>query len=223
MPLLSPGSDAATKASPCNPSPPHPSLRLPDISATRRVEAAWIRLERWLASNAPRTYSDLAPPAAPRELARFERSMGLRLPDDLKASLMRHNGVIQGSGSLFGMMYAPMSAQEIYDAWHALCENGEAEAGYPDANDTDIAPEAYWWHPSVIPFAQDTGGDHLVLDREGHVGEFFNDEGLIFADNAGHSSYVSLLERVAKSLESGRPLNLWRPIVTPNGVLEWAY
>ncbi|GII94735.1 SMI1/KNR4 family protein [Sinosporangium siamense] len=204
-----------------------PLLRLPDVATTRRVEKAWRRLERWLAENAPQSYADLAPPATPREIARVEKAMMLRFPDDLKASLMRHNGVLRGAGSLLGMLYSPMSLSEIHSSWRALCDSlavAEAELLIMSGDDPDsVAPEEFWWHWSVIPFAIDPAGDHLVLNGKGRVGEFFEDEGLAFTDDGGRPSYAALLEAVVRSLEKGEPLDMWVPTTTRHGTLEWRY
>ncbi|MFD4442190.1 SMI1/KNR4 family protein [Nocardia sp. NPDC058519] len=46
----------------------------------------------WLRVNVPRAYENLAPPAARDDIDRLECVLGQRLPDDVKAVLMRHNG-----------------------------------------------------------------------------------------------------------------------------------
>ncbi|MEU7878213.1 hypothetical protein [Microbispora bryophytorum] len=67
-------------------------VRVPGPRVTAEVNAVWRRIERWLARKAPVTYKSLRPPARPLDIARSEASIGLRFPDDLRASLLRHDG-----------------------------------------------------------------------------------------------------------------------------------
>ncbi|TMR12741.1 hypothetical protein ETD86_32025 [Nonomuraea turkmeniaca] len=205
----------------CHPRRRPPVIRRPDRRVTARVNAAWTRLDRWLARNAPRTYKELNPPAKPRDIAEAEARMGVRFPDDLKASLLRHDGAKFGKGSFF-FVYRLTPVKELVNDWKISCEvaedvtpSGSKEPkGYVD-------PEGFWWHGSAIPFAMDGGGDNLVLDGKGRVGHFFHEEGLTFEGSWAWPSYLDFLEDVADALESGEPLRDSPHTVTPEGDLDW--
>lgn len=207
----------------CHPRRRPPVIRRPARRVTARVDAAWTRLDRWLARHAPRTYQELNPPAKPRDIADAEARMGVRFPDDLKASLLRHDGAKFGKGSFF-FVYRLTPVDEIVNDWKISCEVAEDAApsgskepkGYVD-------PEGFWWHGSAIPFAMDGGGDNLVLDGKGRVGHFFHEEGLTFEGSWAWPSYLDFLEDVADALESGEPLRDSPHSVTPEGDLDWTY
>jgi cell wall assembly regulator SMI1 len=46
----------------------------------------------WLQANVPRAYENLAPPADQDDIDKLEQTLGQRIPDDVKAVLMMHNG-----------------------------------------------------------------------------------------------------------------------------------
>ncbi|GAA2741912.1 SMI1/KNR4 family protein [Kitasatospora cinereorecta] len=54
--------------------------------------AAWGRIEQWLARHAPRSHRRLPAPATEQELLAAEHAFGLRLPPDLRAFYLLHNG-----------------------------------------------------------------------------------------------------------------------------------
>ncbi|MFC4007753.1 SMI1/KNR4 family protein [Nonomuraea purpurea] len=162
-----------------------------------RVQAAvdrqWRRIERWLRANAPRTHTTLARPARARTIAIAEAQMGLSFPDDLRASLLRHNGV-SGQGRFTVAGAELWDIRRIRDEWRAGC----ARDGGPGR---------------IIPF-----GDTMEADPDGGVrGAPFagGDQGTV-----GPRSYHAMLRDVADGLERGGPVYGRRPAVQ-NGSLEW--
>ncbi|NRQ31761.1 hypothetical protein HII36_07900 [Nonomuraea sp. NN258] len=211
----------------CAPPPPgkarEPVVRPPAPRTVRRVEAVWRRLERWTAAHAPGTRRGLAPPARPRAIAAAEAAMGVRFPDDLKASLLRHDGQKSGRGTYLWWVYDPLSVAEIVATWQMLCEVqrrfGEGQA--PGPRKGYVNPEGWWWHGSAIPFAADSGEVRLIVDGKGRVGTSYNDDVITFRGGAGWPSYVDLLEGIADAVERGRPLRGLTPSVTGDGELDW--
>jgi hypothetical protein len=57
-----------------------------------QVADAWLRIERWLAAKAPLTHASLQAGAGAPAVADAQRRLGLTFPDDLVASLQRHDG-----------------------------------------------------------------------------------------------------------------------------------
>ncbi|MFD7097328.1 SMI1/KNR4 family protein [Streptomyces xanthophaeus] len=60
------------------------------------VQDSWSRIDAWLREHAPRTFATLGPPAGPEEIAAAEEELGVTFPPDLVASLLRHNGALDG-------------------------------------------------------------------------------------------------------------------------------
>jgi cell wall assembly regulator SMI1 len=60
----------------------------PDRATTERVNAAWKRIEVWLAEHAPATRRSLRPPAAAKTIDAAQRRMSVGFPADLVASLL---------------------------------------------------------------------------------------------------------------------------------------
>lgn len=56
------------------------------------IYECWSVIEEALCAQAPRLFATLAAPASEAELAALEQIIGLRLPNDLTASLRCHNG-----------------------------------------------------------------------------------------------------------------------------------
>jgi cell wall assembly regulator SMI1 len=189
---------------------------VPDRATTKRVNAAWKRLEVWLAAHAPASYRSLRPPAAAKEVAAAQRRMSVAFPADLVASLLRHDGVTNpGTAFTLPFFFEPMPVREIAPEWLSLCT---AVADVFGEENSD------WWDGAFVPFASSGDGGNLLVDQRpgnhSRVGEFFNEEGVSFEEHPG--SVAELLEKTALSLESGRPYdNQYRPEVTKAGVLDW--
>jgi len=60
------------------------------MSQIDKVNAAWERIENWYATNWPTC--ELPAGAAQADITSLETHLGFPLPEELKASLMRHNG-----------------------------------------------------------------------------------------------------------------------------------
>lgn len=117
-PTPQPPTNADKRATGCLPARRAPIVRTPRAAVTTEVNATWRRIERWLARHAPATYKSLRPPATPLAIARAEAGMGARLPDDLRASLLRHDGA-----SDWGFSFPP-----IYNSMSITCWPNSANA-----------------------------------------------------------------------------------------------
>ncbi|MGW4943341.1 SMI1/KNR4 family protein [Actinoplanes sp. NPDC004185] len=189
----------------------------PDRATTKRVNAAWKRIETWLAAHAPATRRSLQPPADTKRIDAAQRRMSVAFPADLVASLRRHDGVIHDKGAAFTLpfFYGPMPVRDIPGEWLTLCGVLVEVFGQQDST---------WWDKAFVPFASSGDGGNLFVDQRpgshSRVGEFYNEDGVSFED--WPASVTELLEKTADSLESGRPFgNSYRPRVTRQGVLEW--
>ncbi|MFC4122578.1 SMI1/KNR4 family protein [Nonomuraea zeae] len=191
-----------------------PVVRTPSAAITREVRAVWRRIERWLARAAPVTYAQLRPPATPQAIAKAEAAVGARFPDDLRASLLRHDGAARRPSSWgFGPapFYELMPAKAIRADWKMLCDIV--------LDNPEIGVD--WWHGRLIPFAAANDGGNLFLDPStGRTGEFYQDAGLATEGDPAWPSYLTLLRATASALETGRPIRGWRRHVV-KGALGW--
>ncbi|MEU0520168.1 SMI1/KNR4 family protein [Streptosporangium sp. NPDC006007] len=176
----------------CRPSGEAPRARALSPGVTRAVNRQWTRIERWLKANAPATRRTLAPPARGRTIAIAEAQMGLRFPDDLRASLLRHNGALASGGtSGFGLLAGKMlGVREIRDTWRGLCGIG--------------GPRPRRWEGGMIPIASDLTGGRLAVDSAGRGVAEIGEEGEADFTPGGVRirSHYALLKRTADALEA---------------------
>ncbi|MBB5851415.1 SMI1/KNR4 family protein [Amycolatopsis umgeniensis] len=186
-------------------------------TTTRRVNAAWDRVERWLRANAPTTAASLRPPATIQRITETQRQAGVALPAELVASLLRHDGVT-GIGESFSLppFNHPASAETVASEAKSLCEVLKS------AGDESVG---YWWHGRFVPIAVSGGGDGLFLDQRtgtGRLGEW-DHEGSVNFDR-WPATLTDLLEQTATALETGGTvLGGYRAVVTGNRALDWDF
>ncbi|MEU6425459.1 hypothetical protein ABZ860_06125 [Microbispora sp. NPDC046973] len=173
-----------------------PVVRPVSRGVTAAVNRQWRRIEKWLKAHAPKTYASLNGPAGRRLVATAEARVGARIPDSLRASLLRHNGARGPAAFRFSSHHMLMGARGLVSSWPEACEMG---GGIPFAYDPDF-------------------GDYLVTNSAtGGVGSadwetpYFEDE---------WSSYYALLKATADALAEGGPVDGSVPVVR-EGVLQW--
>ncbi|MFG1701689.1 SMI1/KNR4 family protein [Nonomuraea sp. M3C6] len=183
----------------------------------RAVDRQWRRIERWLKANAPRTYRTLGAPGRARTIAVAESQMGVDFPDDLRASLLRHNGSRGTWASRFGFWFggaANLGTREIRDTWRWMCSWERADYG------TD--PSIEYWNGRMIPFLAFAERDnedmpYAVVDSAGGAVGW---DDTISGMAPRKPSYYALMRAVADALEQGTEIDGWRPAVK-RGVLRW--
>ncbi|MFI7223920.1 hypothetical protein ACIBO5_11880 [Nonomuraea angiospora] len=166
-----------------------------------RVRAAvnrqWRRIERWLQENAPRTYASLGAPGRAGTVALAEAQTGLEFPDDLRASLLRHNGMSGPLAARFSFGEEQVrGVREIRDQWREDCA---LRVGRGD------------------PMSR--------LIRVGTLTEVDTDTGHVVASMVRPEpiwpSYHAMLRDLADALEQGRPVFGARATVK-GGLLRWS-
>ncbi|WP_182885856.1 SMI1/KNR4 family protein [Microbispora sp. H10885] len=195
-------------------------LRAPDPAVAARVNRAWDRIERWLAAHASATLRQLKLGADPEDLARWEATHSRRLPDDLYASYLRHDGTEDGSGAGFQLppSYDLLGLFDIDDRNDSNCRS---LVMWGDREGAD--PEHGKWHGSLLAIGSDGySRDLFVEPRTGRVGEASWQEKLAYDGPMGWPSHVAMLEALAGALESGQPLRRWYPVVVAGCALRWA-
>lgn len=192
---------------------------------TSSVSASWTRIEAWLAEYAPRTYSDLAPPAEQAAITRAEETIGMPFPAPLTESLLRHDGTV--SRVLLPPFWMMLSTQQIADAWMTRTKIYGSES--TDAEEGDHEGEyGPWWHQKWIPFAADGAGDYLVIDqratrRRGRIGNADHEQGGRFDPHLMWTSLPALLDATATAIETGELVDCYEPVVIDEAELTWEF
>ncbi|MFI7442258.1 SMI1/KNR4 family protein [Nonomuraea indica] len=209
-----PAAEPAARETPgCRPAARPVVVRPLDPKVRRAVDRQWRRIERWLEARAPRTYAALEGPGRAGTIAVAESQMGVGFPDDLRASLLRHDG-----SAAFGFGHpAHLGVREIRDAWRALCRGG-GPRGDGVAGGT--------WHGGLIPVQRRADGGWSVLRaRTGDAGHRTGTPGAggrPEAQRAGRGAYAwyALVRATADALERGGQVQGREPRVV-RGSLRW--
>jgi cell wall assembly regulator SMI1 len=216
-PQPAPQEPVAASDADCRPKSTRPRVRKLSAKVTGAVNRQWRRIEVWLKANAPRSYRTLGEPGKAGAIAAAEAKMGMPFPNDLRASLLRHNGaaVVDDTWGFGFLGSVNLSVAEIQDAWRGLCEIDAEDEGISD-------PRAEWWDGRMLPFAADGSGDYLVIDSvRRDVGETDIEGNMGFTPGGMPiRSYYALLKTTADAFESGGSIGYWQPKVV-DGELDW--
>lgn len=166
----------------------------PAANPADRVAAAWERIEATLPDGA------LGAPAIDSELADLEKDLGLRLPEDVRASWLRHGSMTPGAAPWDGGWIAtPEQILRDYRMWTESEANGDYEGFAEDAGKSADS-EGKWFHEAWIPLTHDFGGNHMCLDtRSGRYVDMDHEYSSSFA---GYTDWAGYLEQTAGLLES---------------------
>ncbi|EFL12864.1 SMI1/KNR4 family protein [Streptomyces sp. C] len=176
---------------------------------------SWDRIDEWLRHNAPRTFATLGPPAGQEEIAAAEEELGVTFPADLVASLLRHNGAMDGAEAFrFSTDDRLLSVSEIVRDTRWMRDI---------AADLDEEEAEYYWIDAYLKFGSyGVTSDGLTIDCRrgqdsyGAIGRFFDETGTDFGRAASLGAYLAEL---ADRLEHGRDGGA----VTFNGRLYWEW
>jgi cell wall assembly regulator SMI1 len=81
------------------------------------MKAVWKRIHAWLDANAPAGYGHLRPGTSAEAIRAAEKSMGLKLPADVKASYRIHDGQGKEPGLIGGEGWLLASLREVVASW----------------------------------------------------------------------------------------------------------
>ncbi|WP_327266369.1 SMI1/KNR4 family protein [Streptomyces sp. NBC_01232] len=177
------------------------------------VRDSWVRIDEWLREKAPRTFATLGPPAGHEEIAAAEEELGVTFPPDLVASLLRHNGALDGAEAFrFSTHDRLLSVSEIV---------GDTRFMRSIAEDLNEEEAEHYWIDAYLKFGSyGVTADGLTIDCRrgqdsyGAIGRFFDETGTDFgrADSLG-----AYLADLADQLDGGRDGGA----ITFNGRLFW--
>jgi cell wall assembly regulator SMI1 len=136
------------------------------------VETTWRRIETWLEVNAPDVASGLGPGATDEQIAAAERTLGVTLPDDVRASYRRHDGqqtdaslgIAVGGGFTYGGDF--LSLEGILDQWTVWKDLLDSDTFEGIQSDPQPGIKPDWWNAKWIPITHDGSGNHLCLDMD---------------------------------------------------------
>lgn len=176
------------------------------------IHASWTRIDTWLREHAPRTFATLRPPARDEEIAAAQEKLGVTFPADLVASLLRHNGALEGPEAF------RFSTGDRLLGVSGILGDTEFMRGIDQGPDGEA--EDYWVRSYVKFGSYDVTSDGLLLDCRtgrdsfGAIGRFFDETGTSFGQADSLGGYLA---EMADKLERGKNGG----VVTFNGRLHW--
>jgi cell wall assembly regulator SMI1 len=170
------------------------------------VTAIWNKLEAWIKTNAPDLKKSLKKGASDKQIAKLEKKLGVKLPEDYKTFLQLCNGLKDDAEAGFydGDLLSCKNVAAQWTIWKDLLEGDHFE-------DITSNPQKGirndWWNPKWIPITHDGGGNHLCIDldpaRGGTPGQIItmwhdSEERELMYDN-----FSEWLEHILNGVESG--------------------
>ncbi len=170
------------------------------------VDRLWDRIEAWLAANAPEIAAALPPGVTKEEIRQVEAAMdGLVLPEDVKASYLRHNGYASGS-FLMNQSYFCDLAHLYVGPDTVEARYGAEHQGVPEEVFGPIQP--VWWHRAWLLLAGTYDHDYLLIDlapapggQAGQIIKYHHTDG---PTDVIAPSFQALLSTFADALEFGK-------------------
>lgn len=141
----------------------------PDTPADARVTQAWNRIAEWLAEYAPPSYAALKPGASDNEIAALEETLGVSVPEELKAlwRLSAGENGVNGSGLMMGG-WAMMPLSAVVDVHQRQMRFQEVDC----EDNTEDEDALVLWKPSWIPFCSSSPDETVHgLYLNGRTGE----------------------------------------------------
>ena len=182
------------------------------------MEQIWTRLKAWFRVNAPNYLENLQPGASKAQIQELEEFLGVKFPEDFKASYRIYNGEHTcGYGFMYGWDFLSIESikedwewlKEVYDFKNAK-DKGEKNLSSDFVSELDF-DDISLWNPQLIPLARSCGADRDYLDlnpvnEEENIGQVvriwpFESRRKIVAP-----SFKLWLQGYADDLESGRYL-----------------
>lgn len=187
------------------------------------VGASWNRIDCWLEANSPALRKSLRGPARESDLKRVEKTIGQKLPDDVRESYLIHDGQLSQDaandvpvpGVFFGLRPIPLLGdagveicwkEQIASAPQHFDEIPKRESRLKPSSYPADATRAAWIRPGWIPLYWNGEGCILAVDLDpgprGILGQIFS-----FGDGLNRwvvaQSWAHFLEDVADELEAG--------------------
>lgn len=191
------------------------------------MAAVWGRIASWHEVNTPAGTLRLAPGASEEDITAFEREVGFRLPDDLRASFALHNGsegtFLLWHGELLSLEGIAQTRREYL--WWQEQEGWGAGEDYEMEDIVGPGPiKPLWWTPLRLPLT-DNSGDHVLADFDpaegGQRGQIIANSHETGPSRVRADTFAEWLLEMAEGLESGKYVYVQAEMtVAPPGMWE---
>jgi cell wall assembly regulator SMI1/predicted DNA-binding WGR domain protein len=174
----------------------------PKVAAS--IQASWKRIDAWLTQNAPQLMAKMGKPATQEAVAEAEATLGVELPDAVRASYAVHDG--SGEVSLFPSGdYLSLDEMLVqYRCWKGLVEEGSWD---DEVSEPEGPIQKVHYHLKWIPLTHDGGGDHTLIDMApaegGKVGQLINFSHETGPEEIAAPGLAEYLAYLADGLEAG--------------------
>jgi cell wall assembly regulator SMI1 len=128
------------------------------------VEEIWQRIEKWLAANAPEVLQHVQPGTTEEQLLATEDILGVRFPEDMRASYLLHDGCSNTIGFIHGLDF--LSLEAILFQWHVWKDLLDSDTFEGIDSEPDEGVRSDWWNARWIPLTYNDMGDHYCLDLD---------------------------------------------------------
>lgn len=170
------------------------------LMSVQAVIDLWEKIESLLQEKRPEYLQVLNDGASKEQIAQLESLIGLKLPEEIRVSLQRHDGQKQDVISVWGGQEL-LSCEGIAYNWQTNKELLDEGVGWNDG-EVEEGVKQQWWSPQWIPWLNNGGGDLTCIDldpaADGKVGQVID---------VGHDSgerpllYPSFVEFMADFVE----------------------
>ncbi|MCW8103149.1 SMI1/KNR4 family protein [Streptomyces tauricus] len=176
------------------------------------VTSPWIRIRRWLQSNAAASAQALNPPATDTDIQHLNDSLGFRIPQVLETWLRLNNGSSAKDSRIpipGGFQLVPHLDSKIFPGGEVFLDcQSIIDRHQQFLRIADGIEDDDWWKPSWIPVLAETDAHYGLLLDVGHADESAPVPVLAYreTDYATHyaSSLGHVLNAVANALEDRR-------------------
>lgn len=164
------------------------------------ISAIWERIEAWHKANGQT--ENLNAGATAEAIAQAEKDMALSFPSELRESLLRHNGSVDGGWPTGELLSLERMADER-KVWMDLLQDGTFDDN-ADHNEGSEVLQPGWWHPAWIPLDADGGGNGAVIDMvpgpQGNVGQVIDMDHEVGPSGPKYVSLTAYLEAMLEQL-----------------------
>lgn len=170
-----------------------------------RVDAAWDALEASLTHPLPK-------PAPEELITHVEGRLGVQLPADLRASLLRHDGVREGTWPR-GWLLSTEEILGVWETWTELQDGGDFDGRVDEmweshrAEYDQLDADNHWFHPAWLPVASDGAGNDLCVDAR--TGQLVDMDHEVGPTPAGFASFTDYLERIIPLAQGDEASGPW--------------
>ncbi|WP_342378558.1 ankyrin repeat domain-containing protein [Myxococcus stipitatus] len=139
----------------------------------QRLLHIWKRIQTWYEAHQPSFAEHLANarPATTAQVDTLEKNLGMELPLELRAFLLRFGGRTKpGHRPMSIAEYDVLPVAQVLERWkglRGLVEEGAFKKARPHELPKDQQEVKWtWWHPGWVPLAADSGGNLYCVDLD---------------------------------------------------------